>query len=159
MGCCSSVWYCTEDGPIEVELSGDPATAEPPEGWDGKPPHLTEEDAEAACPTPVEMGGLVECCERELTAVLNLTLSGGGGTVVLTWNGTYWEGSTTVSAQTVIFRFFVNCALSSHCAITPGSVGNPTPGTLDCGPPFSRDFASFAGAICPGSVPASTVSE
>lgn len=45
-GGCASVWYCTEDGPVEVAVGDNP-----PEGWESGP-YVTETEALEACPPP-----------------------------------------------------------------------------------------------------------
>lgn len=81
-------------------------------------------------------GGTATCCGRALSADLYLTLSGGNGTVTLSWNGTLWEWSGTLPCgDSVILRYDTGCLLT--WSTDGGENFNGTPqGDVDCGPPL-----------------------
>lgn len=85
------------------------------------------------------------CVGQALAATLNLTLSGGNGTVALTWNGTEWLSAETAlpCGLSVIFRFTTACELTWS---TDGgeSFGGTPGGSKTCGPPFSWSMTGIA---------------
>jgi hypothetical protein len=95
-------------------------------------------------------GGTVSCCGRALPTTLTLTLSGGQGTVTLTWDGTRWTNTVTLPCgSTVIFRYDTNCGLTWSTDGGENFNGNPLNGTVNCGPPFTHTGISIGlGAPC-----------
>ena len=88
-------------------------------------------------------GGEASCCGRKLSADLYLTLSGGNGTVTLSWTGTYWQWSGTLPCgNAVIIRYDTGCALTYSEDGGETFNGIPT-GTVSCGPPFTHTGLSL----------------
>ena len=129
-GDCATVWYCTEDGPVEV-ASGDP----PPDGWISGP-YATQAEALEVCPYEEV---LVSGCSTSYPATITMTFSGftGGcsgfnGSVDLTWNGTAWTGVYAAPAGNVT------------CTVTPSPGGG---GSVT----FTDSYSSSAYTVTGGS--------
>jgi len=152
VACCPSLWYCTEDGPVEVSPDVD-GIYTPPVGWDGTPPYLTEAEALAACPVfPPEGEGEFACCPGESAATLTATISGGEGSHTLAWNVASWQ-SAAFGLSCVAGSFVLN--FSQACELTWSNDGGETfsgivpAGSTSCGPPLSSTGWGFApGGTC-----------
>lgn len=95
-------------------------------------PFATPELCDADCPFPPAGEGEFGCCPGESAATLTATLSGGHGTMTLTWDGSaYWQGSKALSCgETLHLRYVAaSCVLEYSCngsawVICPASIGS-----------------------------------
>ena len=86
----------------------------------------------------VSSGGTVSCCGRPLAATLYASLSGGEGTLTMTWDGTQWAGSKVLTCgETLHLRYSTACQLAYSCngSSYQAASGGSAP---VCGPPFSH---------------------
>jgi hypothetical protein len=115
---CVDAWYCTEDFECVLVAAGD----DPPAGASG--PHATEGDCAAACEA-VGTG----CCEGVgVPETLFISLSGGNGSVTMTYAAGFWTGSKALAGCTVSFRI----SEAGGCA----------------GIEYSRDGSTWVAASC-----------
>ncbi len=130
-GCCPPLWFCTTDDGwvmVEPDENGDYV---PPVDWDGSEPHTSEEDAEAACPTPVAT--VVTDCgtyPETLYATIEIPDCGGEWTIPLNFNGTAsndWQGSQVfgipccAAVPTEPFQVSVICITGTTWDATAGA--------------------------------------
>ena len=95
-------------------------------------------------------GGTATCCGRPLSDTLYAALSGGQGTITLTWDGTHWVGSAALPCGVTLgVRMATSCGVEAE-ADGGGWAPVPMDGeTLVCGPPFAYSTALLAlGAPC-----------
>ena len=101
-------------------------------------PHATEAACLAAC-SGAGAGGALSCCSREGNATMTATLSGGEGTMTLTWDGSsYWQGSKALTCgETLHLRYSTACQLAYSCngSSYQAASGGSAP---VCGPPLSH---------------------
>ena len=81
-------------------------------------PFATPELCDADCPFPPAGEGEFGCCTGESAATLTATISGGHGTMTLTWDGSaYWTGSKALGCgETLYLRYLASaCAPDYSC--------------------------------------------
>lgn len=132
---CVDAWYCTEEYECVLVAAGD----SPPAGYVSGP-HAAEEDCAAACSLIPASG----CCpDPGLPTTWTQTLSGGNGSVTMTYDGsTYWTGSKALGGCTVEWRFNKStCAMEYRKAggtWLPAACGAAEGAPcIACGPPVS----------------------
>jgi hypothetical protein len=134
-GTCDVLWWCTTDGVVDTAAGSEPAD------WYAGP-FTSYDDAVAACDAdsggPGEPGGgTASCCSRQLNTRLIASLSGGNGSMTLTWDGTYWSGQKTLSCgETLYLRYSTTCVVTFSCNGTNYQPATVPPGSVSCGPPF-----------------------
>lgn len=116
---CCPLWYCTPDGPVEV-TADENGKYTPPEDWDGSPPHLTEAEAEEACPTPpLELS--CANCEEPYTVPPDVVMSFAnttGNVVPILPNSVVLPGTEAdlinyeFDSGTVEYTLHVNCLIT-----------------------------------------------
>lgn len=136
---CDDLWWCTTEGVVSLPPGTEP---DPSVYYSG--PYPTYAAAAAACDSggggPGEPGGgTVTCCgPQQVNSVITATLSGGYGSIRLTWDGsTYWAGSKALSCgETLYLRFAEDCSMTYSCNGTTYAATVAIGMTSDCGPPF-----------------------
>lgn len=97
-------------------------------------PFSTPELCDADCPFPPAGEGEFGCCPGESAATLTATISGGHGTMTMTWDGSaYWTGSKALSCgETLWLQYTKTCGGMNYSCDgvawlpCPTSIGTPT---------------------------------
>jgi len=85
-------------------------------------------------------GGTASCCSRALNEYLLASLSGGEGTLLLTWDAgnTRWAGSKALSCgETLYLRYSTGCGLTYSCDNVTYAPATRDLTPVSCGPPAS----------------------
>lgn len=84
------------------------------------------------------LGGVVSCCGRALNATVFATAAAWTGTLVMTWDGTYWKGSKALPCgETLWLRMGTACALEFSCNGSGWNACTNLGGVTTCNPLFS----------------------
>lgn len=105
-------------------------------------PHATQAACEAVCigGGGGGSGGTAVCCGRDLAATLYASLSGGEGSMTLTWDAgnSRWAGSKALSCGETLYLRFSTCGVmtfSCNGTLFAPCARDFTP--IACGPPYS----------------------
>ena len=128
-------------------------------------PFATPELCDADCPFPPAGEGEFGCCTGESAATLTATISGGHGTMTLTWDGSaYWTGSKALGCgETLHLRYLASaCAPDYSCDGAAWLPCSASIGSATCAPfadprTYTCDMNDTLGGCVAGSCGSLTV--
>lgn len=128
-------------------------------------PFATPELCDADCPFPPAGEGEFGCCTGESAATLTATISGGHGTMTLTWDGSaYWTGSKALGCgETLHLRYLASaCAPDYSCDGATWLPCSASIGSATCAPfadprTYTCDMNDTLGGCVAGSCGSLTV--